>query len=210
MPRSDPSRARQRTPIAAAQPAAVVRDAADWIPDHLDAVYRYARRRLSREDAEDVAQQAFEALFRAQAAGRAPQDPGAYLFGTARRRVADHLRRRARRPAPLRLPPDWEQFEARALPPSALETAELRDLVQVAVGLLPGPDARMLLARFREGVSVSEIASRHGLTPKAVEMRLRRARLAFGAHFRRVGRDWLTAVRDDADAGPEPGEEVAS
>jgi RNA polymerase sigma-70 factor (ECF subfamily) len=195
MPRTDPSRARQR--LAAAQAADA--PAADWVRDHLDAVYRYARRRLPREDAEDVTQQSFEALFRAEAEGRAPRDSGAYLLGTARRRVADHLRRRARRPEPVRLPAEWERFDEHALPATALETAELRDLVQVALGLLPGSDAQMLLARCRGNVPVAEIAARHGLTPKAAEMRLRRARQAFVEHFRRVGRDWLADV-PDADA----------
>ena len=194
MPHPEPSPARRRTTGTAVE--AVHGRAADalgagWIQDHLDAVYRYARRRLSTPDAEDVAQQAFEALFRAQAAGRTPQDPGAYLFGTARRRVADLLRSRARRPAPVALPEDWAALGERTLPDEVLAGTEMRELVRVALGLLPGPDALVLRRRYRAGASIADIATSLGVTDKAVEMRLRRARAAFLEHFQRVGRDWL-------------------
>ena len=191
MPRPEPSSARERQHGSA---AGAPRDrAATWIQDHLDAVYRYARRRLAHADAEDLVQQAFEALFRAEAEGRAPDEPGAYLLGVARRRVADVLRRRARRPAPVSLPDGWEGFSHELLPDEMLATAELRDLVQTALGLLRGPDALVLTARYRTGLSVAEIAAGLGLSPKAVEMRLRRARAAFVERFRAVGRDWLGA-----------------
>jgi RNA polymerase sigma-70 factor (ECF subfamily) len=163
----------------------------DWIQDHIDAVYRYARRRLLHSDAEDVVQQSFEALFRAAAEGREPEDAGAYLLGTARRRVADVLRQRARRPEPVSLPDGWEGYGSLPLPDEALQSAELRDLVHTALGLVPGAAARLLEDRYRRDLPVAQIAARLGTTAKAVEMRLRRARAAFLRSFREVGRDWL-------------------
>jgi RNA polymerase sigma-70 factor (ECF subfamily) len=173
--------------------------AAAWAKDHVDAVYRYARKRLRAEDAEDVAQASFEALLRAEAEGRAPADPGAYLIGTARRRIADHYRRAARVAPPVALPPGWEAFCDRPLPPEALGARELRDLVHVALGLLRGPDREALLAHYRDGVPVAEIGERLGAGTKAAEMRLRRARETFRRRFEEVGRDWC-----DADAGGDP------
>lgn len=161
-------------------------------------MYRYARRRLPTPDAEDVTQTCFEALLRARAAGRAPDDDGAYLLGVARRRVADVFRARHRRPPPVSLPAGWEGYGTRRLPDDVLATAELRDLVQTALGFLPGPDAALLGARYRGGASTAELAQRLGVTTKAVENRLRRARLAFLAHFRVIGRDWLDVRPDDA------------
>lgn len=189
MPQPDPSPARPRrtgTAVEAAQG-----ESADWIRDHLDAVYRYARRRLSAADADDVAAQAFEALFRAEAAGRAPDDAGAYLFGVARRRVADVLRSRVRRPEPVALPEGWAGIADEVLPDEAVESEELRELVHVALGLLPEAERALMQARYRAGTSVAELAERLGVSAKAVEMRLRRARSAFLTHFRRIGRDWL-------------------
>ncbi len=185
MPRPQPSRAgeRQREVSRSGVPGR----AATWLQDHLDAVYRYARRRLPASDADDVAQQCFEALFRAEAAGRTPEDAGAYLLGVARRRVADVFRQRARRPAPIELPAGWEDFGETQLPERVLATHELGELVAVALGLLPGPDAALLTMRYRGGAATAELAERLGVTAKAIESRLRRARGAFLAHYLAVG-----------------------
>jgi RNA polymerase sigma-70 factor (ECF subfamily) len=172
-------------PAAAAGP-----ESAAWVREHLDAVYRYARRRLSAADAEDVAQQAFVGLFRAEAAGRPPEDAGAYLLGAARRRVADLFRRRAAQRSPVALPPAWERFADEPLPDEALASRELADLVHVALGLLAPSERSLLLLRYREGLAVAEIAAREAATPKAIEMRLHRARRAFRERFREVGGDW--------------------
>ncbi|MDJ0975170.1 MAG: sigma-70 family RNA polymerase sigma factor [Planctomycetota bacterium] len=194
-----PRQADPTTPAARPDPGA-------WVADHLDAVYRYARRRLPAEDAEDVAQQSFEALFRAYEKGTVPADAGAYLLGTARRRVADLVRRRARRGEVVGLPEGWAGYVEAALPAETLAAAELKDLVHVALGLLPAGPRSLLLAYYRGGVRVAELAERAGLTPKAVELRLRRARQAFAERFRRVGRDW-TDEWDEVPAGnPNPSE----
>ncbi len=203
MPRSEPSSARERQRRSAAR--AAQGGSASWIQDHLDAVYRYARRRLNHADAEDVAQQAFEALFRAEAEGRPADDPGAYLLGTARRRVADVFRRRAQRPEPVPLPEGWEGYGHQALPADVLESAELRDLVHTALGLLRGVDADLLLDRYRRGASVATMAARLAASEKAVEMRLRRARQAFSERFLIVGRDWTDTTDDRPAAGPSTG-----
>ncbi len=192
---------------AAAPPAANVASepsehSATWVREHLDALYRYARRRLAAADAEDVTQQAFVALFRAEAAGLVPDDPGAYLLGTARRRIADLFRRRAVGREPVALPSGWDRFADQMLPDEALASQELADLVHVALGFLPSRDRETLLSRYRDGVAVAEIAEREDTTPKAVEMRLHRARAAFRERLLEVGRDW---TERGADAEPEAG-----
>ena len=198
MPRPDPSPTRRRAPDSAADAASG--DAAAWIQDHLDALYRYARRRLSAADAEDVSQQAFEALFRAHADGRTPDDAGAYLFGVARRRVADLQRSGSRRPS-VPLPEGWEGIATSLLPDAACESAEMRELVHVALGLLRGSDREILSARYRRGTPLERIAATLGISRKAAELRLRRARQAFLERFERVGRDWVHARTDDQGSG---------
>jgi RNA polymerase sigma-70 factor (ECF subfamily) len=194
-------------PETPALPPEASASSAAWVREHLDAVYRYARRRLTAADAEDVAQQSFVALFRAEAAGRVPQDAGAYLLGTARRRIADLFRRRAVGREPAALPPGWDRFVDEPLPDEALASQEMADLVHVALGFLPGEDREALLARYREGASVAEIAERGATTPKAVEMRLYRARAAFRERLLEVGRDWIAP---SPAAAAEPAREDAS
>jgi RNA polymerase sigma-70 factor (ECF subfamily) len=174
---------------------------ASWIEEHADAVYRYVRRRLGPEDAEDVTQQAFEALFRAEQDGRQPDNAGAYLLGTARRRTADVLRRRARRGPVCSLPEGWEGLATRGLPAPTLAAAELHELVHVALGFLSGVDRAALLAYYREDVPVAEIGRRMGTSEKSAEMRLRRARHAYLDHFLSIGGDWVGGSSTSEDAG---------
>src|SRR5262245_64709329 len=117
------------TPGAEAEPRAGARDPevrapTAWVHEHLEAVYRYARRRLPAADAEEVAAEAFQALFEARARGTEPDDPAGYLFGVARRRVADRHRREARGLAPRPLPPGWEGYCDRPLPDEAAQDRE--------------------------------------------------------------------------------------
>ncbi|MDA1194210.1 MAG: sigma-70 family RNA polymerase sigma factor [Planctomycetota bacterium] len=185
MPQSEQGRARERLPDASAEGAGGEPTA--WLRDHLDAVYRYARRRLSAADADDVAQDCFAALYRARTAGRAPDEPGAYLLGVARRRVADVYRRRGQRPPIVALPEGWEGYAAVALPAEVLQDAELRATVAIALGLLRPTDAALLEARYRSGASVAQLADQLARTPKAIENALRRARAAFQARYLEVG-----------------------
>lgn len=193
MPRSEQSRARPRSPDGS-RPAAEDPAASAFL-DHLDAVYRYARRRLPAPDAEDVTQTCAEALLKARAEGRIPEDDGAYLLGVARRRVADRFRRQFRRPPPVQLPEGWEGYGESRLPDDVLADADLRALVRTALGFLPSRDAALLEARYRGGASTAELAERLALTPKAVENRLRRARAAFLGCLRAIGGDWTDAGR---------------
>lgn len=178
-----------------ADPSSAGTDSA-WIRDALDAVYRFARRCLPPSDAEDVAHDAFAALFSAQRAGRAPADAGAYLFGVARRRIADRWRRAARGHLPGRLPEGWEAYCERALPPEAAGSRELAACVNVALGLLDAGERELLLARYRDGLPTARLAERLRASDKAVELRLRRARAHLRERLGAVGRAWCAP--DDA------------
>ena len=167
-----------------------------WIRDHLDAVYRFARRRLSAADAEDVAAEAFQALFEAGARGVRVEDPASYLFGAARRRTADRLRRRARGHETSALPDGWEGFCDRPLPPESAADGELAEAVHVALGLLVRADRDLLLARYRDGVTTADLAERLATTGKAVEMRLYRARGDLRRRLLEVGRAWVDVPGD--------------
>jgi RNA polymerase sigma-70 factor (ECF subfamily) len=162
-----------------------------WIREHLEPVLRFARRRLPPEDAEDVAAEAFEALFAARRRGEDVRVPGAYLLGVARRRVADRLRRSAAGRVPVALPPGWEGFCDEALPDERAADRELAELVHVALGLLDPAERALLLARHRDGVPLALLGERTGLTSKAVELRLYRARAMLRELLLDAGAGWV-------------------
>lgn len=208
LPGAEPRRA--ETPSAGGLPAPsagrVPEDEAAWLSDALHAVYRYACRFLNHHEAEDAALEAFSALFQAERAGREVEQRGAYLFGVARRRVADRLRRRARGHVPAALPDGWEGFDRAPLPPDLLADRELAGLVDVALGLLEPGERALVLARYRDGLSTAALAERLTLSEKAVEMRLRRAREHLRARLGAVGRAWTSS---DPGSEPDGGEEHA-
>jgi RNA polymerase sigma factor (sigma-70 family) len=158
---------------------------------HVDAIHAFIRRRVPADVVEDLVQQTFLALVRALAGGTEIEDPGAWLLTVARRRIIDWLRARGRKPPPVPLPPDWEGLTERVLPADQLVREELKELVQVALGLLPPAQRALLVGYYHGGVSVAELAERAGLTEKACEMRLRRARATFARRYAEAGTAWL-------------------
>src|SRR5687767_10815197 len=69
---------------------------------YLDDVYRYVARRVAqREEAEDITAETFAAAFESLPKFRGQCEPRLWLFGIARRKIADAFRRRNRRPETL-------------------------------------------------------------------------------------------------------------
>ena len=120
-------------------------------------------------------------------------DVGAYLFGTLRRRIADHYRERFRHPPPAPLPEGWEAWSEDDAPAALLERRDLREVVQIALGLLAPRDREALLARYRRAESLREIAALLGCTEKAAEMRLHHARRRLADRLHAVGFAWGTS-----------------
>ena len=189
-PDSNPS-----APPAAERPQSRAHPSAGEVclSDHLDAIHAFVRRRVPADVVSDLVQQTFLAWARACAEGKTIDDAGAWLLTVARRRIVDWLRARGRRPQPVALPADWEGLATRELPADALARDELKELVQVALGLLPPAQRALLVGYYHGGVSVAELATRSGLTEKACEMRLRRARAAFARRYEAVGQGWSEA-----------------
>jgi RNA polymerase sigma-70 factor (ECF subfamily) len=137
--------------------------------DHLDAVYAYASRRLRREDAEDATAETFQAALDGLHRLRGT-DPRLWLLGIARRKVADALRRTARRrETPL----------AEDLPSPCGKTAEQTEAdsrIRSIVMSLPDDQRDALLLQHLEGLTMAQIAIVMGKTPAAVNSLLQRAR----------------------------------
>ncbi len=154
-------------------------------------VWRAVARLMGPESADvaDVVQETFLAAARS-AAGYDPARGTlwVWLWGIARRHVAVHYRKEKRHDR-LRSAGDWlagrNGQALRSLqgegntPPELLAAAELATLVRATLTDLPVEYETLLTARYLDGVTVDDIASRERSTVVAVRSKLARARQAF-------------------------------
>ena len=134
---------------------------------HYQAVYRYAGRRLGREEAADAAAEAFTVAWRKIA--HVPPEPETlpWLYGVARRVVANAERGRRRR----------ERLAARAAGDTvaAADDADPAGVLSALAGLHPGDREVLRLAAW-EGLDPREMSLVLGCSPNAATIRLHRAR----------------------------------
>ncbi|MBL9139827.1 MAG: RNA polymerase sigma factor [Verrucomicrobiales bacterium] len=168
---------------------------------HGGRLYAYLVRLLQDEgEAEDLAQETFVRIYEHRTRFDHKGSFRTWMFAIAGNLVRDRFRWRMRHPeTPLETPTDdlpaGPVHDARhpnltdpqRSPDAAALGVERVQAVQEAIAALP-PDLRMplLLAEFEER-SHAEIATILECTPKAVEMRLYRARLQLRQHLHR----WL-------------------
>ena len=139
-------------------------------------LYEYVSRRCGgdRSLAEDVTQEAWLRAVATWQKDGLPDVPLAWLRTVARNLLINYYRRA--RPISLeRLPPDWDRgvlddgFD--------LDSPEAAAVVNRGLSRLRGSQARLLEAFHFEGKRVAEIAAEQGISERAVEGRLRRARI---------------------------------
>lgn len=145
-------------------------------------LYEYVSMRCGgdRGLAEDVTQEVWMRAVRAWEKDGLPEKPMAWLLTVARNLIINYYRRR--RPVSLEtLPPGWESG-----PPGdglGTERPEAAALVNWGLSRMRPAQARLLEAFHLEGRKVSEIAAESGLSERAVEGRLRRAREKLRTHL---------------------------
>ncbi len=157
-------------------------------------VERYGRRILAfglrmcghHHDAEDVFQETLLAAYGGLSEVRDPKAVRTWLFKIA----SNHCLMRRRKDQPNRKVslegievPAWDQegfkFEGIKAPPvDAAERAELRRMLEVALGALDSEHRMVVILRDLEGFSTRETAEIMDLGLSAVKMRLHRARLS--------------------------------
>lgn len=134
---------------------------------HYPAVYRYAGRRLGREEAADAAAEAFTVAWRKIA--HVPPEPETlpWLYGVARRIVANAERGRRRR----------DRLAARAAGDAvaAADDADPAAVLSALAGLRAGDREVLRLAAW-EGLDPREMSLALGCSPNAATIRLHRAR----------------------------------
>jgi GDPmannose 4,6-dehydratase len=146
---------------------------------HRHAVTGYVRRRVGGVDAGDIIAQVFSLAWRRFDTIPAPPEDRLWLFGVARRMVADHRRSTLRR---------WRLHQRLAGTPNGTvplpESFELLEAqVEAAMADLRPGERDVLRLVIWEGLSHAEAASRLGCSPNAVEVRYRRARARFRDAF---------------------------
>ena len=156
------------------------------------AILNYVRRRLPPgEHSElDVTSEIFAVVWRRIEDVPAPPEDLLWIYGVARNSVARFHRDESRR---LRL-----RTRIAAEPASRSDTGgaeEVNELVRSAVARLPDTDREAIRLVHWEGLRHDEIATVLGLTPNAVELRLRRARA-------RLRRDLAPLLEDELGVTP--------
>ena len=140
-----------------------------------DSILRYcAVRSGSQAVAEDIASATFVDAARAAAVGTAEVDLN-WLYMVARRRMIDHWRSAERQRNRLRRLIDWRAVD---------ESVDLVGdptpaLVHQALASLPERQRALLALRYLDDQSVAEIADAFGISYRAAESALARARKSF-------------------------------
>jgi RNA polymerase sigma-70 factor (ECF subfamily) len=143
--------------------------------DTIDPLYGYVSRRCGgdRQLAEDVTQETWLRAVRDWRAGGAPETPIAWLTTVARNLILNH----ARRQVPLALDDLTPgQVLAAVEASDVTESAAIAKLVTRALARVPEREARLLELFHFERQRVGQIAGALGVSERAIEGRLRRAR----------------------------------
>lgn len=147
---------------------------------HREAVYRLARAATGdAEEALDITQEAFIAAFGALSRYDPAQPFRGWVAAIALNKCRDRARRRAvRRFLGLPMPENAAEWIADDAPSPEAQAASREELVATAraVAELPASLKDVLILRTLEGMSQQETALALGISAKAVETRLYRAR----------------------------------
>lgn len=148
-----------------------------------EALAAYALRRCATpEDAADLVSDTFAVAWRRIRQVPPGREATLWLFGTARRVLANQRRsERRRRRLALRL-----QRQPRQVAPAPAERAGELEVVKEALERLPATQRDMLGLVAWEGLSIAELARVLGCSENAAKIRLHRARGALLAELQRM------------------------
>jgi RNA polymerase sigma-70 factor (ECF subfamily) len=157
------------------QPAVTEEQMRGIYRDTIDPLYGYVSRSCGgdRAMAEDVTQETWLRAVKDWPRNGIPDRPIAWLTTVARNLLLNEFRRRP--PVPLHSVEPNQLLDA-ADNGLTSESAEVAAVVNRALSQLPARQGRLLEAFHYERRSVSQIASAFGISERAVEGRLRRAR----------------------------------
>lgn len=172
----------------------------DLFAAHGAELLAYARRRGAGEaDAEDVVAETFVTAWRRL--DQLPHDAArAWLFGVARRVLANQRRGHARR--------DRHLAALVTDPPTRAAPIGLDADLAAALGELRPDDREVLLLAAWEGMEPAEIAVVLGISANAAAIRAHRARRRFAAAMELKGSRWVRTYRWVKGSRAREGQEV--
>jgi RNA polymerase sigma-70 factor (ECF subfamily) len=138
-------------------------------------LYRFVSRRCGgeRDLAEDVTQETWVRALRHWRANGVPENPLGWLTLVARNLIVSHFRRHEG----ISLGRVSAAEVMAAVDANAMnDSAEIAALVRQALGRIPPAEAKLLETFHFDGLKMSQIAEGAGLSERAIEGRLRRAR----------------------------------
>ena len=163
---ADPSDIQEKGASATPTPAYSEAHFARFYEETYASIWRLARRVCGdEEEAADVCQQAYLAVYGYWSRGRLREEPRHLLYRVAKLRAIDSFRASRRRTRLLGILPTRPSVD-----PAAVNTVEL------ALAELPRKDASLLLLQAVTGLSYEELAQVEQQTVPAVKSRLYRIR----------------------------------
>jgi RNA polymerase sigma-70 factor (ECF subfamily) len=189
--------------------------ASQWLGEHGDALYRYARARVAgREVAEDLVQETFLAAVEARSDYRGEASMRTWLVSILRRKIVDHYRRGTRTSAPEPLTTDsggsptnlftaggrWRETPAAwPAPEGQLEKQEFWVVLERCLEKMPDSLSRAFRLRELMGLELAEVCESQRLTAANVRVRLHRARLMLRECLER---NWFGEAINKPSRGP--------
>lgn len=137
-------------------------------------LFHYFRRRVGREEAPDLVQQAFAGMLRCGAFERV-ENPEAYLFRSARNLVINQAREKKRRPRVVYSFDDERDCLVLPEQEQGIEAAELRRIFRRTLRAMPRRTRRVFLMHRLRGMTYRQISERLGIGEKGVEYHMMRA-----------------------------------
>jgi len=157
--------------------------AARFVAAHIDAVYAYARHRLTPQAdlVDDVVQDVFLAALNGLGAFQGQSSLRTWLLGIARHKIEDVYRQRLRASLAFDNPDSAEEEPpSDAIPlDEQIDKTRARTRTRHVLTQMPERYGLMLLWRYWEQRSTREMAAAIGTTEKSVERTLARARAKF-------------------------------
>jgi len=175
-------------------PSGSERERFRWLfEERRDELYRFLHRLAGNShDAEDLLQETFARLWRKRYQFRGDGSVGGYLRRIAFRVYLNARTRlgRVRAVPPLDHDPPADAPDPAELAADSDDARFLRRAVRGAIDALPDSWREPFLLFRYEGLTCAQVADVMGITPKAVEMRLRKAMQALSASLERLRADY--------------------
>ena len=171
-------------PVETCSDRADSRPTMEYLFDRYSAgIYRYVSVRVGRNQAlaDELMQQLW--LQGCKSGGAVPPDEFEFwLRRVAQNLISDHWRRKHRRPVQIPIENAAiagelaERIDSELLPAEVVQKQELLDQVALAVTALPAADQELVVLHYVQGRPFGEIGERFGMSERAIEGRLYRAR----------------------------------